>query len=84
MSHGNIFTRTEEEEKEHYKERTAEMKQDWERETTKCLLSEIKSRLQGCVRPFCLSCANTDTLVDVLRERFEIEIEKALNHDKNR
>jgi len=62
----------------------AEAKRAWERETTGTLISEVKSRMQGCNKPDCYACANTDALADVLRERYEIEIEKALKHDMNR
>lgn len=82
MSHGDIFHRTDEElqaqQKEHYKRDYA----DWDRETTGCLLSEVKSRLQGCNLPYCLTCANMDALVDVLRKRFDVEVlDKALGGD---
>ena len=58
------------------KERTAkdyqaEAKIEWERKTTRELLSEVESRMRGCNKPNCYACAHTDALADVLRERLE-------------
>jgi hypothetical protein len=79
MAH-DIFHQTDEEKQaqldEHYKRDYA----DWDRETTECLLSDIKSRLQGCNLPYCLSCANSDALVDVLRDRINQAIEDLSNY----
>ncbi len=76
----NIFERTDEEKQaeleKHYKRDYA----DWEKETTELLLSDIKSRLQGCNLPYCLSCANTDALVDVLRDRIRRAVEDLSNY----
>jgi len=61
----------------------ADAKNAWEQMGTSQLFEEIEERLLGCIDPLCLSCANTNVLVRVLRERFETEIDKALKHDMN-
>jgi len=84
MSHGDMFNLSEEEKQERREDHYRQDHNDWERETTRCLLSEIKNRLKGCNDPYCLTCANTDALVDVLRDRIRAEIDKAIEHDQNR
>ena len=62
----------------------ADAKKDWEQMGTSQLFEEVEERLLGCIDPLCLSCANTNVLVEVLKERFKAEVEKALKHDMNR
>jgi len=63
--------------KKHYKED----RQFWSAYSTKDLFEEIRDDLHGCVDPYCLTCGNRDALVDELKTRFKIEIEKAIARD---
>jgi len=66
----DIFHQTDEEKQAKFDEHFRLHKETWDLETTDYLLGEIKSQLQGCQLDYCLACANTDALVEVLKERF--------------
>jgi len=66
----DIFHQTDEEKQAAVDEHFQKDKETWDLETTDYLLDEVKTSLRGCTLPYCLACANTDALVEVLKERF--------------
>ena len=66
----DIFNQTPEEKQAQLDEHSKMYKETWDLETTDYLLEYIKGKLRGCNLRYCLACANSDTLVEVLKERF--------------